>query len=71
VLSKPVLPDLTSLAPCNHEQADTRMLLHAFHTAQHGRHAILIRTVDTDVVVLAVSLELQSEEKLWLAVGSS
>jgi len=28
VLSKPVLPDMTSLAPCNHEEADTRMLLH-------------------------------------------
>jgi len=33
----------------------------------------LIRTVDTDVVVLAVSLaqELQSEDKLWLAFGTS
>ena len=56
VLSKPLLPDLTSLAPCIHEKADSRMLLHASHAAQHGHHAILIRTVDTDVVVLAVSL---------------
>ena len=66
VLSKPLLPDLTSLAPCNHEEADSRMLLHASHTVQHEHHAILIRTVDTDVVVLAVSLaqELQPEEKL-------
>ena len=68
MLSKPVL---TALAPFNHEEADTRMLLHASHAAQHGHHAVLIQTVDTDVVVLAVSLELQSEEKLWLAVGSS
>ncbi|KAL8585219.1 hypothetical protein ACOMHN_013234 [Nucella lapillus] len=72
VLSKPLLPDLTSLAPCNHEEADSRMLLHASHTAQHGHHAILIRTIDTDVVVLAVSLaqELQPEDKLWLAFGT-
>jgi len=72
VLSKPLLPDLTSLAPCNHEEADSRMLLHAYHAAQHGHHAILIRTVDTDVVVLAVSLaqELQPEDKLWLAFGT-
>jgi len=56
LLSKPLLPDLTSLTPCNHEEADSRMLLHASHAAQHGPHAILIRTVDTDVVVLAVSL---------------
>lgn len=72
VLSKPLLPDLTSLAPCNHEEADSRLLLHASHAAQHGHHAILIRTVDTDVVVLAVSLaqELQPEDKLWLAFGT-
>ena len=72
MLSKPLLPDLTSLAPCNHEDADSRMLLHAYHAAQHEHHAILIRTVDTDVVVLAVSLaqELQPEDKLWLAFGT-
>ncbi|KAL8599495.1 hypothetical protein ACOMHN_065946 [Nucella lapillus] len=72
VLSKPLLPDPTSLTPCNHEEADSRMLLHASHAAQHGHHAILIRTVDTDVVVLAVSLaqELQPEDKLWLAFGT-
>ncbi|KAJ8395934.1 hypothetical protein AAFF_G00026420 [Aldrovandia affinis] len=73
VLSKPLLPDLTSLtAPCNHEEADSRMLLHASHAGQHGHHAILIWTVDTDVVVLAVSLaqELQPEDELWLAFGT-
>ncbi|XP_070210981.1 uncharacterized protein [Littorina saxatilis] len=59
VLSKPLLPDLTSLAPCNHEEADSLMLLHASHAAQHGHHAILIRTIDTDDVVLAVSLYLE------------
>ena len=80
VLSKPLLPDLTSLAPCNHEEADSRMLLHASHAANYagwltqnyGHHSIVIRTVDTDVVVLAVSLvqELQPEDELWLAFGT-
>ncbi|KAG7157202.1 hypothetical protein Hamer_G010051, partial [Homarus americanus] len=56
VLSKPVLLDLASIAPSNHEEAHSRMLLHASHAAQHGHHKILIRTVDTDVVVLAVSV---------------
>ncbi|QQP55395.1 uncharacterized protein LOC103506659, partial [Caligus rogercresseyi] len=72
VLSKPLLPDLTSFDPCNHEEADSRMLLHTSHAAKHGHHSILIRTVDTDVVVLAVSVvqELQPEYKLWLALGT-
>lgn len=69
MLSKPLLPDLTSLDPCNHEEADSRILLHASHAAKHGHHSIVIQTVDTDVVVLAVSVvqKLQQEDKLWLA----
>ena len=37
-----------------------------------GHHSIVIRTVDTDVVVLAVSVvqELQPENELWLAFGT-
>ena len=69
VLSKPPLPDLTSLQPCNHEEADSRMLLHASHAAKHGHHTVVIRTVDTDVVVLTVSV-VQPEDKLWLAFGT-
>jgi len=66
VLSKPLLPDLTSFAPCNHKEADSRMLLQSSHAAKHGHHSIVIRTVDTDVVVLAVYVvqELQPEDEL-------
>jgi hypothetical protein len=55
VLSTQLLQDLHTLAPCSHEEADSRMILHVSHAAQHGHQQILIRTVDTDVVVLAVS----------------
>jgi len=49
------------------------MLLHASHAAQHGHHSILLRTLDSDVVVLAMLLaqEMQSEDKMWLAFGTS
>ena len=72
VLSKPPLQDLDSLSPCSHEEADTRMLLHANHAAHHGHHKILIWTVDTDVVILAVyvALVLGSQYELWLAFGT-
>jgi hypothetical protein len=45
--SKPLLPDLTILAQYNHEKADSRI----FNAVQYRHHAILIRIVDTDVVV--------------------
>lgn len=43
------------LFPCTHEEADTRMLLHAAYGAIQGFKRITIKTVDTDVFVLAVS----------------
>ena len=73
ILSKPELNDFDSLSPCNHEEADSRMLLHANHAALYGGNLkILIWTVDTDVVVLAVSLAsiLGPEYEIWLAFGS-
>ena len=63
--------DLEGLTDCTHEEADTRMLLHASHGALHGMMKILIRTVDTDVVVLSISLSQKIAcECLWLAFGT-
>ena len=60
----------SSLAPCNHEEADTRLFLHALHCAQNGHHRILIRSVDTDVVVLAIAIfHALSLDELWVAYG--
>ena len=72
VLNKTQLLDLALLAPCSHEEADSRMLLHVSHAANHVHHKILIKTVDTDVVVLAVSVAqgLLPEDELWLAFGT-
>ncbi|CAB1429789.1 unnamed protein product [Pleuronectes platessa] len=42
------------------------------HAARNGHHKIMIQTVDTDVVVLAVAVAqtLQPEDELWLAFGT-
>ncbi len=37
---------------CNHEEADTRIVVHVLHALQHGDKTIQVRTVDTDVVVI-------------------
>eukprot|EP00794_Sanderia_malayensis_P001933 gene1933-2197_t len=64
-----VLPrDLSFLTPCNREEADYGMILHAGDAARCGFSRIAIRTVDTDVVVLAVSsVRLLNVTELWLA----
>ena len=46
--------------------------MHASHASQHGHQNILIHTVDTDVVVLAIAMaeNMQPECKLWVAIGT-
>ena len=66
--------DISSLAPCSHEEADTRMLLHVQDALQQGHKKILLRTVDTDVLVLAVAFLQQVTDlehlDLWVAFGT-
>ena len=63
--------NMENLSPSNHEEADTRIFLHVKNAAEMNHQEISIRTVDTDVVVIAVSLfhEL-NVDKLWIEFGS-
>ena len=47
--------DIGSIAPCSHEEADSHMILHCLHASNNGCKKVAIRTVDTDVVVLAIA----------------
>ena len=56
--------------PCNHEEADTMLILHAAHASAHGHRALTVRTLDTDVVVLAITFWVEIAcETLWIAFG--
>lgn len=58
------------ISPTNHEEADTRLFLHAMSCSRAGYKRISIRTVDTDVVVLAITLfDKLSLDELWIAFG--
>ncbi|XP_032222990.1 uncharacterized protein LOC116604554 [Nematostella vectensis] len=62
--------DKEGLAPSNHKEADTRILLHVKHASARGMKKVLIRTVDTDVVILAVAFARKLPvEELWVAFG--
>ena len=51
-----VLTDMTQLMPCTHEEADTRIMIHCRDAVLKGHTSITIRTVDSDVVSIAVSM---------------
>ena len=58
------------LEPCSHEEADTRVMLHIAHAVSKGHTSLMIRTVDTDVVVIAVScFHRLPSVQLWVAFG--
>ena len=39
---------------CNHEEADTRLIVHIVNALTNGQSTCLVRTVDTDVVIILV-----------------
>ena len=54
----------------NHEEAATRLLLHVPHSAMSGHRSVQIRSVDTDIVMLAVAhFHILNIEELLLAFG--
>ena len=62
--------DVKGLEPCSQEEADSRIMLHVLDAAQDGNHKLLIRTADTDVVVIAVSqVQDLPITELWVAFG--
>ena len=67
----------TTIAGCPHpgpmqDMEKLTQVLNVLHAAQHGQHQMLIYTIDTDVVVLAVFAKnhLPVGCELWLAFGT-
>ncbi len=64
-----------SMGDCNHEEADTQMIVHLKNSLENGLSSILIRTVDTDVVVIWIGefykfQEIYPEVNIWVAFGT-
>ena len=49
--------------PCNHQKADSRIFLHVYDAAKHGHSKAFIRTVNSDVVLVATG-------HLWIGYGT-
>ncbi|KAK1894215.1 Nicotinate phosphoribosyltransferase [Dissostichus eleginoides] len=64
---------LDELAPCSHEEANTRIFVHAKQAAKEGRKNIIIKANNTDILGIAVSILPTLQEiglqQLWIAFG--
>ena len=65
--------NLDAVAPCSHEEADTRIFLHAQHAVKQGHKSLMIDANDIDIVIIATSvmpsLMQLSLEKMWVTFG--
>ena len=62
---------------CNHEEADTRIVVHVMHAlvVEQGMKSVLVRTVDTDVIFILVGVcaklaTIQPSADIWVALGT-
>ena len=63
--------DTSRLSPCDHVEADTRMSLHLADEVNVGFRTILLCTVDSDVLILAVKASAKFDvQELWVAFGT-
>ena len=65
--------NLDSLDKCFHEEADTRIFVHARHATEEGSKTIMIKANDTNILVIAQSIfpSLQDLglQQLWVTFG--
>lgn len=59
---------------CNHEEADTHIVIHLVHALEAGASSVMVRTVDTDVVVILVGkfhaiIANSPHADIWVAFG--
>ena len=63
--------NLELLAPCTHEEADTRLMVHALDSASNGYKRLKIGSNDTDVVVLAIAIaNTLPADQVWVTYGT-
>ena len=63
--------DVSELMPGSHKEADLRLLLHSRHASKNC-HTLLIKTVDSNAVVIAVLAfqQLHNLSQFWIKLGT-
>ncbi|CAB3984025.1 Hypothetical predicted protein [Paramuricea clavata] len=65
----PVRSEVVSIFQSNHEEADTRLLLHAKHAAA-TYDRIIIKSPDTDVFILSIAMQPAFPKELYMMAGT-
>lgn len=58
------------LSICDHEEADTRIFVHVVNVIKNGHKKVAVRTVDSDIVVLAVAVAAKLNAEIFIEFGT-
>ena len=61
--------DEVSSLQSNHEEADTRLILHAKHAAATYSN-VIIKSPDTDVLILSIAMQQKIENEMFFLTGT-
>ena len=69
------MPQLILMNDCNHEETDTRIVVHVIDSLEKGFIKTMIRTVDNDIIVILMGLfysirEYYQAADIWVAFGT-
>ena len=68
-LTSPIQSNV-NVSPCTHEEADTRIFIHVADATYQEYRKIIIRSNDSDVVVIAISCVQDLDlDELWVSDG--
>jgi hypothetical protein len=71
VLSNIPTVESSSISPSSHAEEYTRLLVHGAQAARLNHTKILVRTVDTDVFVIATTaFQHMNEQEVWIVFGT-
>ena len=63
--------ELNNLTPCSQKEADTRLILHAADAVAQDKRSVSVRTVNSDVVVLAATFFSQMKlDEMWIVFST-
>ena len=55
----------------SHEEADTRLILHANDAYMNGYQKIVLQCRDTDILILALAFKGQLSQEIWMCTGTA
>jgi hypothetical protein len=63
--------DVSGISPCTREETDTRIFIHVADAVKRYHRRVMIRTVDSDILVLSIAAAQYLEiDQLWVGFAT-